>query len=122
VCISNTPNVTFTNTAIDVSESTVTVRDERYYQKVSSGTSGSLTGITSAVIVVSENVNSWSFIHRNITNTELAATINPNLYGTDITLYDGDADSEIIDIAAPVTFSITMPVSSTMTYVINTRK
>jgi hypothetical protein len=106
---------------IQVSGSTVSVVD-RYYQKISSGTSGLLTGVTTAVIVVTEPVSGWSFKHRNLIATESIATINQDLYGTNISLFDGDADSEAVDVARAVTFNISMPVTSTLTYVINTLK
>ena len=106
---------------VDVGGSTVIVKSI-YDGKVSSGTSGLITGVTSAIITISEQVRSWSFKTRDLANTESMTKITPNLFATDITLFDGDADSEIIDIPVPITFSVTIPITSTMTYVITTLK
>ena len=98
------------------------MRDSRFENKVSSGTSGLLTGVTTGVITITDNVISWSFLIENINNTSTYGVIVPSIWGTNISLRSGQSDTEYVDIPAPVTFTYSIPITSTMTYTIRTLK
>lgn len=106
---------------LQVDASGSTISDDRYANKVSSGTSGMITGVTSATITVSDKVAAWSFYMDNSANGSYA-TIVPSLWGTGIKLKDGQSDSEEIDVPSACTFTVSMPVTSTITYTIRTVK
>lgn len=93
-----------------------------YENKVSTGIGGILTGVTSASISASDNVTGWSFVYRNLVNTESIATISDSLTGDIIYLFDGHYENYEVDIPQGVDFTITMPVESTMTYRVKTIK
>ncbi len=104
-----------------VSSGTITVTDSHFANKVSSGTSGLITGQATATVTVADNVVAWSFLMENVGSNEYAS-ITPSIWGTPIKLKDGQSNSEYVDIPAPVTFTITLPATSTMTYTARTVK
>ena len=84
--------------------STTTVKDERYAGKVSSGTAGLITGVTTSTITVLNNVARWSFLYKDVDNVGAFCNIKPSVWSVPIYLEDGDRNTEIVDIPRPITF------------------
>lgn len=102
-----------------VSISTLTsivVLDSRYSGKVSTGTSGKITAVTSQQIVISNDVTGFQFTFINSVDGSAEATVTTSHDGDKKYFYDGFWKVIKIDVPQPITFDVSLPVTSTMTY------
>lgn len=97
----------------------VEVYDSRFYNKVSTGTSGKITGVTTQQVVIANNVTRFQFTFVNSADGSAEATVITSIDGDTLYFYDGFWKVINVDIPQPVTFDIAMPVTSTFTYKIS---
>lgn len=96
--------------------SSVTTVEKKYLNKVSTGTSGKITATTSQQIVISNNVSRFQFTFVNSADSSLEAIVISSVDGDSMYFYDGFWKVIPVDIPQPITFDVTLPVTSTMTY------
>lgn len=102
---------------------TQTTADARYQAKVSSGTAGKITGVTSSSITVSDNVSKFTFKYRNDADASQYMSVSNSIMGGASYLADGDVVSVEVITPAPVTFTISdLSASATLQYIITTLK
>ena len=109
-------NPSYKNIVVD--SGTIISQDERYTGYVSSGTGGLITAVTSAQIAISDYVYDISFLIKNASGTGEYAIITCDKRGQIPPICDGDSTG-LIKFNNPInniTFYITMPVTSTITY------
>jgi hypothetical protein len=91
----------------------------------SSGTSGLITGVTTASISPVDRVVYYYFLMYNGGNTSTYATITPSHTGVKEYLTDQSIGSTVyrrLVYPATMTYTIALPVASTMTYIVGTIK
>lgn len=109
-------NPSYYNIVVD--SGTIVSQDERYTGYISSGTGGLITAVTSAQIAISDYVYDISFLMKNASGTGEYAIITCDKRGQIPPISDGDSTG-LIKFNNPInniTFYITMPVTSTITY------
>ena len=109
-------NPSYYNIVVD--SGTIVSQDERYTGYISSGTGGLITAVTSAQIAISDYVYDISFLIKNASGTGEYAIITCDKRGQIPPISDGDSTG-LIKFNNPInniTFYITMPVTSTITY------
>jgi len=103
---------------MNITSGTIVSQDERYTGYISSGTGGLITAVTSAQIAISDYVYDISFLMKNASGTGEYAIITCDKRGQIPPISDGDSTG-LIKFNNPInniTFYITMPVTSTITY------
>jgi hypothetical protein len=96
--------------------SSVTTVEKKYLNKVSTGTSGKITATTSQQIVISNNVTEFQFTFINTVDGSAEATVTSSHDGDKMYFYDGFWKVISVNVPQPITFDVTMPVTSTFTY------
>lgn len=113
-----------TNTAVTLSTITAVSYDSRYYEKVSSGTANSITGVTEFTISVSQQPGYWSFSTKDLPDPDHEGILTMNFWGGQIKLVQGmpvgfPVNAEIKSLPA-IFYGTELSASATYYYAIST--
>lgn len=107
---------TNTSNAYEQLKTSVTTSDERWTNRVSTGTNGIITAATSATITIANPVRGYNFTFINASDSSVVATVTPSLTGTAMSFFDGFYKNIIVEKPEAITFEVSLPITSTMTY------
>lgn len=84
-----------TNTTVNMS--TITVSDDRYINKTSSGVFGFVTGVTSYTLSVAKPVTSWKIKYKNLGNVNQYMRLDTSYMGFTSQLCNEEYDDDKLD-------------------------
>jgi len=84
-----------TNTTVNMS--TITVSDDRYINKTSSGVFGFVTGVTTYTLSVTQNVSSWKIKYKNLSDVSQYMKLNTTYMGLTSQLCNEEYDNDVLD-------------------------